>query len=141
MGGRKQRVVVWIAGGMAAGLAVALFAGSVPRKGETPAPSANDGPRAVQVRAGSLAQTIRVTGSTAAAEGVMLRAPYLRGNRGRGSPGDFNLELTQLIEPGRHVREGEVVAVFDSESMRNRLDNDEADVAEAAGTVKRLRAD
>ena len=125
MGRLTGRAVVWAAG------LVVLFAGSVPPVG----------PRTVEVRRGEVEQTIRVSGSTAAAQGMMLRAPYLRGNRGRGSPGDFNLELTQLIEPGRHVREGDVVAVFDSESMRNRLDNDEADVAQAEGTLKRLRAD
>jgi HlyD family secretion protein len=99
------------------------------------------GPPAVEVRSGSLARTIRVSGSTAAAASTILRAPYLRGNRGRGSPGDFQLELTQLAKPGSHVREGDIVAVFDNENMRNRLDNDQAEVDEAEGAVKRLIAD
>ena len=110
-------------------LAVALFA------------STEGGPLTAVVRSGTLSRTIRVTGTVAAAESAVLRAPYLHGNRSRGSPSDFNLELMQLIEPGRSVREGDVVAVFDNENMRNRLDNDEADVAEAQGAVSRLRAD
>jgi multidrug efflux pump subunit AcrA (membrane-fusion protein) len=111
--------------------AATLFAGSQP-----------NGVNTAVVRSGALARTIRVTGSTAAAEAAVLRAPYLQGNRGRGGgAGDFQLEMTQLVEPGKRVRAGEVVAVFDNENMRNRLDNSAAEVAEAEGTLQRLRAD
>lgn len=132
---RDWRVRVVVAGL----LAVALVAAVARRRASTE--QAATGLRTVEVRSGTLARTVLVTGSTAAAEGVMLRAPYLRGNRSRGGSGDFQLELTQLAEPGRHVRQGEIVAVFDNESMRNRLDNVEAEVAEAESVVKRLQAD
>ena len=87
-------------------------------------------------------RTIRVSGSHGGGGGDdATGAVSARESRAGVCRGISTSELTQLIEPGRHVREGEVVAVFDSENMRNRLDNDEADVAQAEGTLKRLRAD
>jgi multidrug efflux pump subunit AcrA (membrane-fusion protein) len=95
----------------------------------------------VQVQPGTVERTIRLTGVTAAKRGVMLRAPYLRGSRSRGTPRDFQMELTELVEPGSRVQEGAVVAVFDSESMRNRLDDLKADRVDLEGRYKRLLAD
>lgn len=124
----------------AAVLSVALFGGSTP--GREPTAQTVDRPPAAEAAKVPAARTIRFTGSVAAAESVVLRAPYLRGNRSRGGgAADFNTELAQLAEPGRRVRAGEIVAVFDNENMRNRLDNDEADVAEAQGVVNKIRAD
>jgi multidrug resistance efflux pump len=135
----RTRKIVVCAACVAAVLGVGLFAGSTPGGGVPTAPSP-EGVSAAVVRAGALARTIRVTGSTTAAQAVVLRAPYLQGNRSRGGPGDFQLELSQLVTPGKRVRAGEVVAVFDNENMRNRLDNSEAEVAEAEGALRRLLA-
>jgi biotin carboxyl carrier protein len=88
-----------------------------------------------------LERTLRVTGSTEVAYGVMLRAPYLRGARSRGGPRDFDLILTQLAEPGKKVKEGDVVAVFDNVNMRNRLDDLDAERVNLDGQLKRLFAD
>ncbi len=93
------------------------------------------------VRSGTLEKTIRLTGSTVAEHGVVLRAPYLRGSRSRGGARDFQLDLTKLAAPGSKVAEGEVVAVFDSVNMRNRLDDEKADRVDLEGRLKRLLAD
>lgn len=124
----------------AAVLSVALFGGSTPGRESTAATA--DRPPATEPAATPVARTIRLTGSTAAAESMVLRAPYLRGNRSRGGgASDFNTELAKLAEPGTKVKKGDIVAVFDNENMRNRLDNNEADVAEAQGVVNKIRAD
>ncbi len=98
--------------------------------------------RTAQVRSGVLAQTIRITGSTAAEHGVMLRAPFMRGNRGRGGGSrDFHLTLQQLAEPGTHVKAGDIVAVFDQVDMRNRLDDVTASRVDSEGRLRKLAAD
>jgi HlyD family secretion protein len=136
---RSRKIFIGVAC-VSAALGVALFGGSAP--GGAPAVPSTAGANTAEVRSGALARTIRVTGSTTAAQAVVLRAPYLRGNRGRGGgPSDFQLELSQLVEPGKRVRAGDIVAVFDNENMRNRLDNSEAEVAEAEGALTRLQAD
>lgn len=80
--------------------------------------------RTVEVRSGTLEQTIRLVGSTVAEHSVYLRAPYLRGRRTRGGgTADFRLLLKELAEPGSQVRKGDSVAAFDRMYMLNRLDD------------------
>ena len=90
---------------------------------------------------GTVERSIRVTGSTAARRGVMLRAPYLRGSRNRGGPRDFQLELTDLVKSGSRVSQGTIVARFDNVNMRNRLDDLGADRADLEDRLRRLVAD
>ncbi len=103
--------------------------------------AATPGVRSAVVHSGTLQRTIRVTGSTEAKHGVVLRAPYLRGSRGRGGSRDFQLELTKLADPGTRVKEGDIVAVFDNVNMRNRLDDVKADRVDLQGRYKKLAAD
>ena len=94
-----------------------------------------------RVRSGTLEQTIRITGSTSAENGVMLRAPFMRGNRGRGGSRDFHLTLQELAPSGKRVRKGDVVAVFDQVDMRNRLDDVTASRVDSEGRLRKLAAD
>jgi HlyD family secretion protein len=97
--------------------------------------------RTAQVRSGALGHTIRITGSTAAEHGVMLRAPFMGGNRGRGAAHDFHLTLQQLAAPGTRVKAGDVLAVFDPVDMRNRLDDMAAGRVDSEGRLRKLAAD
>jgi HlyD family secretion protein len=130
----RWRLLVW-----GAAAAMALFCGYLLSRsaGVTPA----HGLPTVKVRSGTVERAIRVTGSTAAVRGVMLRAPYLRGSRHRGGAHDFQLDLTDMAKPGTRVEEGEVVAVFDSQNMRTRLDDMMADRVVLENSLKRLLAD
>ena len=96
--------------------------------------------RTAEVRKGTLEQIIRLTGSTAAKDGALLRAPYMRGRRSRGSPGDFQLVLTHLADSGSTVRQGDVVAVFDNVNMRIRLDDVGSERRDLESQIERLRA-
>ncbi len=94
-----------------------------------------------RVRSGTLEQTIRITGSTSAENGVMLRAPFMRGRRSRGGPRDFHLTLQELAPSGKRVKKGDVVAVFDHVDMRNRLDDVTASRVDSEGRLRKLAAD
>lgn len=124
--GRNWTVLVAILAG-AAGLIYEL---NHRAKQATPGPAV----RTVRVRPGILERTLRLTGTIAPENGVMLRAPYLRGRRTRGGGrGDFTLVLKELASRGTQVKKGDVVAVFDRQYMIERLDNYKAtrDTAEA----------
>lgn len=96
--------------------------------------------RTVEVRSGTLEQSIRLTGSLAAANSVLLRAPYLRGRRSAGGSGDFGLVLEELAPPGKEVRKGDVVAAFDNLLMMNRLDDFRAARLESETDLKTIGA-
>src|SRR5262249_35211692 len=85
------------------------------------------------VSAGGVRNILRVGGAIEAIKSVMLQAPRIRGsrsglNRGGDSSstrggGDFNLVLLALAKPGARVKTGEMVAQFDPESQKERLDD------------------
>lgn len=139
--GRRKRPWHWLAGLLAA-LAVAAFAVRLAdriahRLRARPAAAV----RTATVRAGTLEETLRLTGFTAGARGVMMRAPHLRGRRSRGGSGDFRLLLKRLADPGSLVRKGDVVAAFDAMYMLNRLHDVKADRLAAEARLRKLRAD
>ena len=86
-------------------------------------PAAPASVRTIEVRSGTLDQTIRLTGTTVAEKSGYLRAPYLRGRRSSGGAGDFGLVLEELAVPGARVKRNDLVAAFDRLSMLNRLDD------------------
>jgi RND family efflux transporter MFP subunit len=94
-----------------------------------------------RVRTGTLKQSIRLTGATAAERGALLRAPYLRGRRSRGGSRDFEMTLSQLAGAGTRVKRGEIVAVFDRLNMGHRLDDVRAERFDAEESLEKLRAD
>ncbi|MBI4907839.1 MAG: HlyD family efflux transporter periplasmic adaptor subunit [Acidobacteria bacterium] len=96
--------------------------------------------RTVTVRSGNLEQTLRLTGTTAAENSMLLRAPYLRGRRSGGS-GDFGLVLEELAASGKRVNGNEIVAAFDRLSMLNRLDDYRAARLERQLRLRTMLAD
>ncbi|MEO8596471.1 MAG: HlyD family efflux transporter periplasmic adaptor subunit [Candidatus Solibacter sp.] len=85
--------------------------------------------------------TLRLTGNTVGEHSVTLRAPYLRGSRNRGGgSGDFHLVLKELVAQGSMVNEGDTVATFDREAMRQRLDTLSAEKAQAEARIRSLGA-
>ena len=81
------------------------------------------------VRQGPLDATIRLTGSTAAANSAVLLTPRMSGSRAHGGGmSDFHLVLQRLVPPGSQVRKGDEVASFDRQHMLLRLDDFQANV-------------
>jgi HlyD family secretion protein len=80
--------------------------------------------RTVRVGPGTVEQTIRLVGSTAAAQSIYLRAPYMPGSHsGGGGGGDFRLVLEKLAVAGAQVSKGDTLAKFDDLFMATRLDD------------------
>jgi multidrug resistance efflux pump len=72
---------------------------------------------------------------------MQLRAPYLRGGRGRGGGGgDFQLVVQDLVVSGTQVKKGDMIARFDQEFMRNRFDNFLAELQQQENQVAKLNA-
>ncbi|HEY1242049.1 MAG TPA: HlyD family efflux transporter periplasmic adaptor subunit [Bryobacteraceae bacterium] len=101
---------------------------------------------------GNLQDTIRIAGTVAAERYASVMAPRIQGNRGnynRGGQGgnggngnnnDFNLLITKLAEPGSWVEPGQVVAEFDTEAQRTRLDDYKDSVVQLDANITRLKA-
>ena len=62
------------------------------------------------------------------------------GNGGNGNNNDFNLLLTKLAEPGSMVKAGDVVAEFDTEAQRTRLDDYRDSVVQLDASINQLKA-
>lgn len=73
------------------------------------------------VRFGELETTIRLSGATTSERVAQLLAPHLRGRRSRNDR-NYQLVLEHLAEPGQQVREGDLVARFESVRMKDYLD-------------------
>ena len=95
--------------------------------------------RTAKVRSGTVESTLRVTGMLATKDEVTLLAPRLPGRRG-GGPEAFNMTLQHLVKPGVLVKKGDVVAEFDPQYMRTRLDDRQAEVEQEERNLRRLRA-
>jgi HlyD family secretion protein len=135
---RPGIIPLWI-GGIAASAVLATLSRTllVERTGHAPPPAAHT----IQVREGSVANILRLTGTTAGEHSVTLRAPYMRGSRRRGGgSGDFHLVLKELVAQGSRVAKGDVLAVFDRQVMLDRLDDLKADRDQSAATLKSLEA-
>lgn len=104
------------------------------------------------VGTGDLQTTVRIAGTVAAERYASIMAPRIQGNRGnynRGGQGgnggnginnDFNLLITKLAEPGSWVKSGDVVAEFDTEAQRTRLDDYKDSVVQLDANINRLKA-
>jgi biotin carboxyl carrier protein len=101
---------------------------------------------------GDLSSTVRLAGTVAAQQYASIMAPRIQGNRnqynrggqggngGNGANNDFNLLITKLAEPGSQVHSGDVVAEFDTEAQRTRLDDYKDSVVQLDANINRLKA-
>jgi len=131
---RRGRIALWVvvAGGAVAAAAFLLNRGRI-----TPAQPAPAAIRTVAVRSGTLERTLRLVGQTAAERSVELRAPNLRGRRGRG---DFRMLIQDLVPSGSRVSKGDVVASFDPMYQQIYLDDERAQRINAEAVLDKNRA-
>lgn len=103
------------------------------------------------VSTGDLSATLRVNGTVAAERSASLLAPRILGSRGdfnrggdhgggRGPGGDFALVLLSLAKPGTRVKAGDVVADFDPENQRQRLDDYKDSVVQLENSIRKMVA-
>jgi len=117
--------------GVLGGGAVYLLADR-PAEGTKPAQLASI-PTA-EARLGPIERTIRISGQTSARRYADIKVPEQRG-RGGGS-----LTLLKLIEGGVHVKQGDVVAQLDPESLLQQIDDFEDTLNQSEANLRTLKA-
>lgn len=97
--------------------------------------------RTAKVRKTPVERTLRVPGITTAEIFSAMMAPNLSGSRAvMGHSQEFTLTLETLAKPGSFVKKGETVAQFDSQYMKNRLDDFRSLVVQHEFNLRRLKA-
>jgi len=91
----------------------------------------------VEVRPGTLLQTLRVAGQTSARGYASIIVARFRGQPGMGRGG---LVLTRLAPGGSTVKVGDVVAELDTESMLNTIDDLRSNLDQSMLDLNRLKA-
>jgi len=129
----KRRWKIWLGAVLIAVAGIAAWYVSRPR------PAQNQ-PQAVTVRtaaiaAGTLEQTIRITGNTVAGNYANIVAPLLRGPEYR------NLTLVTLAKPGSMAKKGQVVAQMDTQAARDHIDDVQAMVVSAEADIRKRKAE
>jgi HlyD family secretion protein len=132
---------------------------AVNSKASTSATSSLGAIRGTQNRFGNLqaaagASQTSATGTAAStpstalgSNGIGTTSSGLIGSGGTGGPAgtpggsDFGLVLTNVAEPGSHVKKGAVVAEFDRQYQLNRLDDYKAAVMQLDANIKKMNAD
>jgi HlyD family secretion protein len=104
-----------------------------PRSAQTIAPAASVA--TVRATRGTLHETLRVAGSVSAGHFANIAAPVLQApDTGRG------LTLVFLVPSGSHVKQGQVLAEFDSQDIKDHLDDVEANITQAQLDITRRKA-
>jgi HlyD family secretion protein len=140
----KPRKRIWLAllvlGLLAAG--TLYWLSPLRRPASRPQVAGTAAVRTARTVVGSLDRSLRLSGTTAARNFIIIRAPRLRGGHHGPSRRSISsgLTLQHVIEPGSRVKKGDVVAEFDQEDMLVRLDDYEAQVSQAKASLESVDA-
>ena len=92
--------------------------------------------RTVRVTKGPIQKVLRMTGSTSAKNYAAIAAPRMR-----AAEGGRGLVLIYLARSGAIVKKGDVVAQIDTQAMKERLDDLEAQIQSADADIKKRKAE
>ncbi len=84
------------------------------------------------VQLGSVEQRVRVSGVTTALNYTMVVVPQLRG-------GDRGMNILKMAPSGSIVKKGELVVEFDSQSIKDRIDDELATLRDRENDLKKLK--
>lgn len=87
-----------------------------------------------ETRLGTIEQTIRISGQTSARNYADIKVPE---QRGRGAT---VLTILQLIEGGKYVKKGDVVAQLDPERLLQQIDDFEDNLNQSEASLRTLKA-
>lgn len=96
--------------------------------------------RTAKAQSGRIEQTLRISGMTAAENSAFILAPRLLGSRYSHGRSDFDLVIQSIVDSGRRVRKGDVLAEFDRQYMLLRLDDYKDAVIQHENNIKVLYA-
>jgi HlyD family secretion protein len=89
-----------------------------------------------QVTTGPIERSVRISGQTSARDFVTIRVPVFRGpDSGR------ELTLMNLATPGATVKQGDIVAELDAQTLRDHLDDVSDQVLQAENNVLKKKAE
>jgi biotin carboxyl carrier protein len=128
--GRWRFAALVAAAGLVAGaLYLALRPGQVQTGNTGLAPT-------VQVAAGPLEKTVRVSGQTSARRSATIMVPVFRGpDSGR------DLTLMKAVKPGSFVKEGDLVAELDPQNLKDHIDDVTDIVLQAENDIAKKKAE
>jgi HlyD family secretion protein len=104
-------------------------------RSEAPKSPAVHAARRFKVQRADLSVRVRVTGQTAAKDYSNIVLPRLR------SPeGDRSVTVEKMVNSGAYVKEGDVLAQFDTQAIRDHLDDTIAGLRDRENAVKKQQA-
>lgn len=128
----------WLVGVAAVGIAAGL--GSIyllaTRASSKPQPAPTAGIRTYKAAVGSLVKTVRVSGVSSARHFALMTIPVFRGPESRA-----NLTLMKLVKGGSMVKKGDIVAVMDSQSAQDHIDDTKDGLLQAEQNVLKRKAE
>src|SRR5258707_11946295 len=92
--------------------------------------------RTTKVTVGPIQRVLRLNGSTTAKNFASIAAPRLR-----AAEGGRGLVLIFLVKSGSIVKKGDVVAQIDTQAMKDRLDDIQAQIDSAEADIKKRKAE
>lgn len=92
--------------------------------------------RTATVTAGTFVRTIRLAGQTSARHFANITVPLVRAPDSRRE-----MTLIKLAKPGTMIRQGEILAQIDAQSLQDHIDDTNDSVLQAANDVKRRVAE
>jgi HlyD family secretion protein len=131
---RPSRWKAWLIGLLIVAAGVAAWQFTKPAARQDAAAAAAI--RTDAVRFGALEETMRISGSTTAGNFADIAAPLLRGpDSGRA------LSLIEMVKPGAWVKKGDLVAQIDPTSLKDHIDDVDAQVQTAASDIRKRQAE
>ena len=91
--------------------------------------------RTAVIERGDFVPTIRLTGLTAAIRSHVISAPALRGG------GPNSMVITHMVEAGTHVKQGDLLVVFDPQNQIKTAQDKEADYRDFLNQIEKKKAD
>jgi HlyD family secretion protein len=90
---------------------------------------------------GDFERVLRTSGTVTAQNFAAIRTPTMRAGGDRGGRQSSAMTLTSLASPGAVVREGEIVAEFEFQSMVDHLDDTRSNLTQAEADLQKKRAE
>lgn len=88
--------------------------------------------RTAKVSLGSLEQRVRLTGVTSAANYALVEVPRMRG-------GDRGMNILKMAPSGSMVKKGDLVVEFDSQNIKDRIDDEVDTLRDRENDLKKLK--
>lgn len=133
---RSKKWIGWLVLVVIAGAAAWQFAIKPRTEAQAERASAITSVKTSKVFSGVLFQTVRVSGPTSSQEYSSVTAPIMRGpESGR------DMTLLYLVESGKIVKKGEMIAQIDAKTLEDHIDDIADDIERADADIRKRKAE